>query len=119
MSVPNLVPWSLEQLLLARDCGGANEWVSCIIMQRLVPITYSVEISNGQIVKCHIDQLKHRVKATIPLELSLEILQFWIISTTLLRMQFRSHRTWIRLQCDTTPNVSIALLIGYNMTVTH
>ena len=58
--------------VLARDYGGANKWVSGIVLQRLGPITYSVEISNGRIVKRHIDQLKPCVEARTPPEVSLE-----------------------------------------------
>ena len=32
---------------LARDYGGADKWVSGIILQKVGPITYCVEISNG------------------------------------------------------------------------
>ena len=58
--------------VLARDYGGADKWVSGIVTQRLGPITYSIEISNGQIVKRHIDQLKPRVEARTPPEVLLE-----------------------------------------------
>ena len=58
--------------VLARDYGGADKWVSGIILQRLGPITYSVEISNGRIVKRHINQLKPRVEVRAPPGISLE-----------------------------------------------
>ena len=81
--------------VLARDYGGADKWVPGIVLQRLGPITYSIEISNGRIVKRHIDQLKPRVKARTPSEVLYcwKNLQSWIISTTPSRIQFRSHQT--------------------------
>lgn len=56
--------------VLARDYSGTDKWVSGIVLQRLGPITYSVEISNGRIVKRHIDQLKPRVEAKTPSDVS-------------------------------------------------
>ena len=58
--------------VLARDYGGADKWVSGIILQRLGPVTYDKEISNGQIIKRHIDQLKPRVEARTPSEILLQ-----------------------------------------------
>ena len=58
--------------VLARDYSGPDKWISGIVLQRLGPITYSVEISNGRIVKRHIDQLKPRVEAKTPPDVSLE-----------------------------------------------
>ena len=105
--------------VLARDYSGPDKWISGIVLQRLGPITYNVEISNGRIVKRHIDQLKPRVEAKLLQMYRWKILPSWIINTTPLRMRFRSHRTQTSLKCDATPNVSIGLLIDYDMIATH
>ncbi len=57
--------------VLARDYHGPDKWVSGTIVQRLGPITYSIDI-NGRIVKRHIDQLKPCVEIRTPPEVVLE-----------------------------------------------
>ena len=105
--------------VLARDYSGPDKWISGIVLQRLGLITYSIEISNGRIVKHHIDQLKPRVEAETPPDVSLE-------NPTILDNQHYPIEDAVQvapdtnsLKCDATPNVSIGLLIDYNMIATH
>ena len=58
--------------VLARDYSSPNKWVSGIVFQRLSPITYSIKISNGRVVKRHIDELKPHVEIRTPPEVVLE-----------------------------------------------
>ena len=61
----SLIP---EAAVLARDYNGPDKWVSGIIVHRLGQITYSIEMSNGRIVKRHTDQLKPCAEIRTPLE---------------------------------------------------
>ena len=44
--------------VLARLYVGSDKWIPGIVIQQLGPVTYTVEISNGRIVKRHVSQLQ-------------------------------------------------------------
>lgn len=46
--------------VLVRVYRGPNKWISGIVLQKLGPVTYSVEIEPGKIVKRHTNQLRTR-----------------------------------------------------------
>ena len=46
---------------------GREKWIPGIIRAKLGPVTYSVEVSQGRIIKRHIDQLRQRADSqTMP-----------------------------------------------------
>ena len=47
-----------------RVYSGRERWIPGIIRAKLGPVTYSVEISQGRIIKRHIDQLRQRAGST-------------------------------------------------------
>ena len=46
--------------VMVRDYIGSNKWIPGIVLDKLGPVTYSVEIENGRIFKRHIEQLRVR-----------------------------------------------------------
>ena len=45
------------QHIMVMDYRSSNKWIPGIVLKKLGPVTYSVEIDNGKVVKRHIDQL--------------------------------------------------------------
>ena len=43
---------------MARLYVGPEKWITGIVLQQLDPVSYSVEISNGRVVKRHVNQLR-------------------------------------------------------------
>ena len=43
---------------MVRNYSGSSKWIPGIVLKKLGLVTYSVEMTHGQIVKRHIDQLK-------------------------------------------------------------
>lgn len=50
--------------VMVRDYTGSNKWIPGIVIQKLGPVTYHIEIAPGRIVKRHIDQLQLRQHCT-------------------------------------------------------
>ena len=46
---------------MVRNYHGDAKWIPGIILKKLGPVTYSVDIGDGQTVKQHIDQLRQNV----------------------------------------------------------
>ena len=46
--------------VMVRDYRGPDKWIPGIILKKLGPVTYSVEVTQGRIMKRHIDQLRLR-----------------------------------------------------------
>ena len=53
----SLIPGAL---VMVRNFSGSNKWIPGIIIKKLGPVTYHVEVAHGQILKRHVDQLKPR-----------------------------------------------------------
>lgn len=53
----SLIPGAL---VMVRNFSGSNKWIPGIVIQKLGPVTYRVEVAHGQIWKRHIDQLRLR-----------------------------------------------------------
>ena len=45
---------------MARDYSGPSKWIPGVVLKKLGPVTYDVEISNGRTIKRHVDQLRLR-----------------------------------------------------------
>jgi hypothetical protein len=61
------------QPVMVRDFRKYNKWTPGHILKKLGPVTYSVEIENGHVVKRHIDHLTQRmVSSAHPTEQSIE-----------------------------------------------
>jgi len=43
-----------------REYHGPHKWIPGVILQKLGPVTFSVELNNGRTVKRHLDQLRNR-----------------------------------------------------------
>jgi hypothetical protein len=54
-----LLPGSIVML---RDYNHSNKWINGIIVKKLGPVTYWVEMANGRLVKRHMDQLREGIK---------------------------------------------------------
>ena len=51
-------------LVSVRNYQGDAKWIPGIILRKLGPVTYSVDIGKNRTVKRHTDQLRQRVKST-------------------------------------------------------
>ena len=53
--------------VMARMYVGSDKWIPGIILQQFGPVTYSVEIANGRVVKRHVNQLRpFNVELVVP-----------------------------------------------------
>ena len=42
---------------MVRDFRQPSKWIPGIVLRKLGPVTYNVEVENGKVLKCHIDHL--------------------------------------------------------------
>ena len=50
--------------VMVRAYIGRDKWIQGIVLRKLGPVTYQVEIANGRILKRHVDQLKFWEKSS-------------------------------------------------------
>ena len=46
--------------VLVRDYRGEKKWISGMVLKKLGPVTYLVDVGKGQVWKRHVDQLRHK-----------------------------------------------------------
>jgi hypothetical protein len=51
-------------LVVVREYNQSNKWTKGVIVRKLGPVTYTVEMANGRLVKRHTDQLRERINTT-------------------------------------------------------
>jgi hypothetical protein len=56
-------------LVMVREYNQSDKWIKGVIVKKLGPITYTVELTNGRLVKKHIDQLRECISTT-PIEVT-------------------------------------------------
>ena len=54
------------QSVIVRDFRHHNKWIPGVVLRKLGPVTYCVKVTNGKILKRHIDHLSKQLEPAIP-----------------------------------------------------